>query len=113
VWSCSWNLDDPNIIYAGLNTGRIQVFDRRQVQIGETTLSSSIETLSLSSSSPILCLQYIQQNSNFHSSGLLVGSNDKSGFYEYLSNCEYHFYELPIDSKSFFLILMSKRNFCE
>ncbi len=94
MWSCSWNLDDPNIIYAGLNTGRIQVFDRRQVQIGETTLSSSIETLSLSS-------------------GLLIGSNDKSGFYEYLSNCEYHFYELPIDSKSFFLILMSKTNFCE
>jgi hypothetical protein len=101
VWSCAWNLDDPNIIYGGLKTGRIQVFDRRQVQIGETTLSSSIETLNLSSTSPILCLQYIQKNSNFQSNGLLVGSNDKSGFYEYISNCEYHFHELPIDSKCF------------
>ncbi len=96
VWSCSWNLDDPNIIYAGLNTGHIQVFDRRQVQTNETTLSSSIETLNLSSSSLSLSLQYIQKSSHFHSSGLLIGSNDKSEFededkdvflvYEYRSN---------------------------
>ncbi|CAF1667469.1 unnamed protein product, partial [Adineta ricciae] len=39
VWSCAWNLDDSNIIYAGLNNGRVQVFDRRQLQTGETTLS--------------------------------------------------------------------------
>ncbi|CAF4773420.1 unnamed protein product, partial [Rotaria magnacalcarata] len=97
VWSCAWNLDDPNIIYAGLNSGRVQVFDRRQVQTGETTLSSSIETLSLSTTSPIVGLQYIQRNSNFQSSGLLVGSNDKSGFYEHIPNSEYRYHALPID----------------
>ncbi|CAF0872911.1 unnamed protein product [Rotaria sp. Silwood1] len=97
VWSCTWNLDDPNIIYAGLNSGRVQVFDRRQIQTGETTLSSSIETLSLSTTSPIVSLQYIQRNSNFQSSGLLVGSNDKSGFYEHIPNSEYRYHALPID----------------
>ncbi|CAF1101970.1 unnamed protein product [Adineta ricciae] len=97
VWSCAWNLDDPNLVFAGLNTGRVQVFDRRQTQQNETILSSSIETLDFSTTSPILCLQYIQKSSHFHANGLLVGSNDKSGFYEYISNCEYHFHELPID----------------
>ncbi|CAF3809321.1 unnamed protein product [Adineta steineri] len=97
VWSCAWNLDDPNIIYAGLNNGRVQVFDRRQIQTGETTLSSSIETLSLSTASPIVSLQYIQRNTNFQSSGLLVGSNDKSGFYEHIPNSEYRYHALPID----------------
>lgn len=105
VWSCTWNLDDPNIIYAGLNSGRVQVFDRRQVQTGETTLSSSSETLSLSTTSPIVSLQYIQRNSNFHSNGLLVGSNDKSGFYEHIPNSEYRYHALPIDSKLIFFIL--------
>jgi phosphatidylinositol kinase/protein kinase (PI-3 family) len=94
-----------------LNTGRIQVFDRRQIQTNETTLSSSIETLNFSSSSPILSLQYIQKNSHFHSSGLLVGSNDKSGFYEYVSNCEYHFHELPIKSKYFSNSFSYEKNF--
>ncbi|UJR07685.1 hypothetical protein I4U23_011970 [Adineta vaga] len=65
VWSCAWNLDDPNLIYAGLNTGRIQVFDRRQLQQNETVLSSSIETLDLSNASPILCLQYVQKRHPF------------------------------------------------
>lgn len=107
VWSCSWNFDDPNIIYAGLNTGHIQVFDRRQVQINETNLSSSIETLNFSSTSPILCLQYIQKNSKCNSNDLLVGSNEKSRFYEYISNCEYHFHELPIDSKWYFSFVLN------
>jgi hypothetical protein len=102
IWSCAWNLDDPNIIYAGLNNGRVQVFDRRQIPTGETTLSSSIETLSLSSTSPIVTLQYIQKNTNFQSSGLLVGSNDKSGFYEHIPNSEYRYHALPIDSKTSF-----------
>ncbi|CAF0804757.1 unnamed protein product [Rotaria sordida] len=97
VWSCAWNLDDPNIIYAGLNSGRVQVFDRRQIQTGETILSSSIETLSLSTTSPIVSLQYIQRNTNFQSNGLLVGSNDKSGFYEYIPDSEYRYHALPID----------------
>ncbi|CAF0724158.1 unnamed protein product [Rotaria sp. Silwood1] len=97
LWSCIWNLDDPNIIYAGLNNGPIQVFDRQQVQTGETTLSTSIETLSLSTTSPIVSLQYIQRNSNFQSSGLLVASNDKSGFYEHVPNNEYRYHALPID----------------
>ena len=92
-------------MYAGLNNGSIQVFDRRQAQMNETTLSSSIEILNLSTSSPIISLQYIQKSANFHSSGLLVGSNDKSGFFEYISNCEYHFHELPIDSKDFLIQL--------
>lgn len=99
VWSCAWNLDDPNIIYAGLNNGRVQVFDRRQVSTGESTLSSSIETLSLSTSSPILTLQYIQKSDRFQSNGLIVGSNEKSGFYEYIPNSEYRYHALPIDSK--------------
>lgn len=97
VWSCAWNLDDPNIIYAGLNTGRVQVFDRRQTPTGETSLSSSIETLSLSTASPIVTLQYIQRNAHFPASGLLVGSNDKSGFYEHVPNSEYRYHALPID----------------
>jgi len=97
VWSCAWNLDDPSIMYAGLNNGRVQVFDRKQLNPGETTLTSSFETLSLASSSPILTLQYIQKNSFFQSSGLLVGSNDKSAFYEYIPNCEYRYHALPID----------------
>ena len=99
VWSCAWNLDDPNLLYAGLNSGRVQVFDRRQVTPGETTLSSSVETLSLSTSSPIVSLQYIQKNSSFQLSGLIVGSNDKTGFYEYLPNNEYRYHALPIDSR--------------
>lgn len=97
VWSCAWNLDDPNLLYAGLNSGRVQVFDRRQVTPGETSLSSSVETLSLSTSSPIVSLQYIQKNSSFQLSGLIVGSNDKTGFYEYLPNNEYRYHALPID----------------
>ncbi|CAF1574135.1 unnamed protein product, partial [Adineta ricciae] len=97
VWSCAWNLDDSNIIYAGLNNGRVQVFDRRQLQTGETTLSSSVETLSLSTASPIVSLQYIQRSGSFQSSGLLVGSNDKSGFYEHVPNSEYRYHALPID----------------
>ena len=88
-------------MYAGLNNGRVQVFDRKQLNPGETTLTSSFETLSLASSSPILTLQYIQKNSFFQSSGLLVGSNDKSAFYEYIPNCEYRYHALPIDSKTF------------
>lgn len=97
VWSCAWNLDDPNIIYAGLNNGRVQVFDRRQTPIGETTLTSSSETLSLSITSPIVSLQYIQKNNHFQSSGLIVGSNEKSGFYEHIPNSEYRYHALPID----------------
>jgi len=88
-------------MYAGLNNGRVQVFDRKQLNPGETTLTSSFETLSLASSSPILTLQYIQKNSFFQSSGLLVGSNDKSAFYEYIPNSEYRYHALPIDSKTF------------
>ncbi|CAF1026518.1 unnamed protein product [Adineta steineri] len=102
VWSCAWNLDEPNIIYAGLNNGQIQVFDRRQVHQNET--------LSLSSTSPILCLEYITKNSNFNSSGLLVGSNDKSGFYQYISNHEHHFYELPLNKNLFGLHYNSTTN---
>ena len=98
VWSCAWNLDDPQILYAGLNSGRVQVFDRREVANGETTLSSSVETLSLSSQSPIVSLQYIQKSPSFHSSGLLVGSSEKCGFYEHLSNREYRYHALPIES---------------
>ena len=101
VWSCAWNLDDPNIIYAGLNNGRVQVFDRRQVSPGENTLSSSIETLTLAISSPILTLQYIQKTDRFQSNGLIVGSNEKCGFYEYIPNSEYRYHALPIESKSF------------
>jgi E3 ubiquitin-protein ligase RFWD3 len=97
VWSCAWNLDDPNIIYAGLNNGRVQVFDRRQTPTGETTLTSSSETLSLSITSPIVSLQYIQKNNHFQSSGLIVGSNEKSGFYEHIPNSEYRYHALPID----------------
>lgn len=97
VWSCTWNLDDPNLIYAGLNSGRVQVFDRRQISPGETTLSSSIETLSLATTSPIVSLQYIQKSSSFQLSGLIVGSNDKTGFYEHLSNNEYRYHALPIE----------------
>jgi len=85
-------------MYAGLNNGQIQVFDRRQAQNNGTTLSSSIETLNLCVSSPILSLQYIQKTAFFPSNGLLVGSNNKCGFFEFLSNCEYQFHELPIDS---------------
>jgi hypothetical protein len=98
VWSCAWNLDDPNIIYAGLNSGRVQVFDRRQVSPGETTLSSSFETLSLASTSPVVSLQYVQKSGSFPLSGLIVGSGDKSGFYEHVANCEYRYHALPIDS---------------
>ena len=68
--------------------------------MGETSLSSSIETLSLSTASPIVTLQYIQRNAHFPSSGLLVGSNDKSGFYEHVLNSDYRYHALPIDSKS-------------
>lgn len=100
VWSCAWNLDDPQIIYAGLNSGRVQVFDRRQVPNGETTLSSSVETLSLSSQSPIVSLQYIQKSDAFQSSGLIVGSSEKCGFYEHLTNREYRYHALPIESAS-------------
>ncbi len=110
VWSCAWNLDDPNIIYAGLNNGRVQVFDRRQVATGETTLSSSTETLSLSSTSPIVTLQYIQKNNNFQSSGLIVGSSEKCGFYEHIPNSEYRYHALPIDSKKISISPCFKRN---
>jgi hypothetical protein len=108
VWSCAWNLDDPNIIYAGLNNGRVQVFDRRQTPIGETTLTSSSETLSLSITSPIVSLQYIQKNNHFQSSGLIVGSNEKSGFYEHIPNSEYRYHALPIDSKIFIFYFLLK-----
>ncbi len=42
---------------------------------------------------------------------MLVGSNDKSGFYEYVSNCEYHFHELPIKSKYFSSSFTHEKNF--
>lgn len=110
VWSCAWNFDDPSIMYAGLNNGRVQVFDRKQINPGETTLTSSCETLSLSTTSPILTLQYIQKNSFFQSSGLLVGSNEKSAFYEYIPNAEYRYHALPIDKNLSSLYYDSQSN---
>jgi len=41
----------------------------------------------------------------------LIGSNDKSGFYEYVSNCEYHFHELPIDKNLLSLHYDSTTNY--
>lgn len=99
MWTCAWNLDEANIIYAGLSSGRVQVFDRRQVSSGETTLSSSVETLSVSTTSPVISLQYIQKNTVFQLSGLIVGTNDKSGFYEYVPNSEYRYHPLPLESR--------------
>ena len=87
-----------------MNSGRVQVFDRRQTPAGENILSCSIETLSLSTTSPVVSLQYIQKNTFFQFSGLIVGSNDKSGFYEHVPDSEYRYHPLPLDSKLFFFL---------
>ncbi|CAF0765691.1 unnamed protein product [Didymodactylos carnosus] len=106
VWSCSWNNDDENLLYAGLNSGIVQVFDRRNP-------SASVDNLNFESQqqSPIVSLQYVQKNlATTFPQGILVGSMGKSCFYEYNQNTEYRYHALPLDKSLSSLHYVSETN---
>ena len=56
LWSCAWNLDDRNYLYAGQQNGAVSVFDVRNT-------SASVQQINTEGSrSPIVSLQYIPHN---------------------------------------------------
>ncbi|KAJ8021952.1 E3 ubiquitin-protein ligase RFWD3 [Holothuria leucospilota] len=84
VWSCCWNDEDVNYLFAGLSNGTIVVYDTRNTSEEVLTLNRE------GSKHPIVAMNYVHKalGSNFPCSGLLVGT---------LSNCSFWELKTPVD----------------
>ncbi|XP_002732699.2 uncharacterized protein LOC100377562 [Saccoglossus kowalevskii] len=93
VWSCAWNLDDTNYVYAGLQNGSIVMYDTRN------TLTQVAQFNRDGSRCPIVSLQYVENdiNSSFKACGLLTGSLEGVQFWEKKAAAEYKPHILPLE----------------
>ena len=93
VWACAWNTDDNNYFYAGLQNGRVLVFDVRDT-------SNHVKELNTEGSrAPISGLCYVPRNpqSLFRPGGVLIGQLDRAVFYETTAQNDYKLHCLPLE----------------
>ncbi|XP_072018015.1 E3 ubiquitin-protein ligase rfwd3.S-like [Amphiura filiformis] len=86
AWCCTWNTDDVNYIYAGLQNGTIRIiYDTRQTAMELETLNKD------GSRCPIVSLNYVPAapGTSFCSSGLLSGTLEGTTFWEKMAAAEY------------------------
>ncbi|XP_067655672.1 E3 ubiquitin-protein ligase rfwd3.S-like [Haliotis asinina] len=78
VWSCVWNIDDPNYFYTGLMNGSVLEYDVRNTQTHVQQLNTG------GSKSPVVAMQYIPRDHTaiFRPGGLVVGQLDRTSFFE-------------------------------
>ncbi|XP_077978822.1 E3 ubiquitin-protein ligase rfwd3.L-like [Glandiceps talaboti] len=93
VWSCAWNLDDTNYIYAGLQNGSVVMYDTRNTNTEVTQFNRD------GSRCPIVSLQYVESNINstFRCSGLLTGTLEGAQFWEKRNAADYTPHILPFE----------------
>ncbi|XP_070565742.1 E3 ubiquitin-protein ligase rfwd3.L-like [Ptychodera flava] len=108
VWSCAWNLDDTNYIYAGLMNGSIVMYDTRNTNTEVTQFNRE------GSRCPIVSLHYVQSNvdSSFRCSGLLSGTLEGAQFWEKKTAAEYKPHILPLEGSCTNLSFESKTRHC-
>lgn len=92
VWSCVWDGDNSNYLYAGYQNGTVSLFDMRNT-------SQHVQQIKTSSRSPVISLQYVQKDLSavFKCSGLIMGQLDKCSFSEKLQDLDSKIHVLPIE----------------
>lgn len=90
VWSCAWNEEDYNYLYAGLQNGTVLMFDMRNTSQYVHQFNNH------GSRSPVLSVNYLPTCENASYSGVLIGQLDKASVYE-KKNDDYKLHVLPIE----------------
>ncbi|XP_071840505.1 E3 ubiquitin-protein ligase rfwd3.S-like [Apostichopus japonicus] len=108
VWSCCWNQEDVNYLYAGLSNGTILVYDTR---------NTSQEVLALNregSKHPIVAMNYVpkSEGSRFNCSGLLVGTLSNCSFWEQTLSLEFTPHILPLEGNCISLSFEGSTRHC-
>ncbi|XP_005109033.1 E3 ubiquitin-protein ligase RFWD3 [Aplysia californica] len=76
VWSCSWNLQNTNLFYAGMERGVVKEFDIRRTD-------APVADILDNGGSPVTCLQYLSgQETERGLHGLLIGHQQNLVFRE-------------------------------
>ncbi|TRY85813.1 hypothetical protein DNTS_011860 [Danionella cerebrum] len=95
VWSCCWNQDNNNYVYAGLSNGSVLVYDTRD------TSTHLQELRPLKSSCPVVSLCSVPRSSSsasFPCSGIIAGTLEGGCFWEEFESGSFRPHLLPLES---------------
>ncbi|XP_030622349.1 E3 ubiquitin-protein ligase RFWD3 [Chanos chanos] len=94
VWSCCWNRDNNNYVFAGLMNGSVLVYDTRD------TSTHVQELMPLRNRCPVASLSYLPRaaSSPFPCGGIVAGTLEGGCFWEQVDGTTYRPHVLPLES---------------
>ncbi|XP_052215341.1 E3 ubiquitin-protein ligase RFWD3-like isoform X2 [Dreissena polymorpha] len=92
-WSCTWNIQDRNYFYVGLQNGLVLEYDVRNTEAHVREMNAE------GSRSPVVSLKFMPSdvNADFRQGGLLIGQLEKVSFFEWLPNQQQRLHMLPLE----------------